>query len=401
MVDVLITYGWNRIAYNALRSLTTAGLSVAVGDMSSQNMSFGSRRKPQKWIYDSFYSHPERFIDQVCAALIRSKAKVYLPMHEETFIVARHINRFREIGVEVPVSDFEMLKQVHKKNTLSLLAESIGVPVPDNTQPKSLSDLPMIWDSLSGPAGCVVIKTLNTNSAKGVSYAHTKADFIEQYTKIVTSSDLQPCSFPLVQEYLSGVGVGVSQLYNHGVLKASFTHQRLREKNHTGGTSTARISCRYPKLEEYSTRLLSGMKWHGVVMTEYKYDPNRGEGWLIDVNPRYWGSLALALKAGVNFPLMAYQMACNGDVEPVKDYQEGVVVRWLLGDMLATLSSMKHERSLAPVGRFFTARQDGFDDWFGDDPMAFFRETRYYLDKLLRTRSVNPTTDALLDVDKI
>ena len=32
MADALITYGWNRIAYNALRSLTAAGVSVVVGD---------------------------------------------------------------------------------------------------------------------------------------------------------------------------------------------------------------------------------------------------------------------------------------------------------------------------------------------------------------------------------
>jgi len=401
MADVLITYGWNRISYNALRSLTAAGETVVVGDMAKRNMSFGARQKPATFLYESFYADPERFVEQVCTALVKHNAKVYLPMHEETFIVARHIDRFREIGVEVPICDFEKLKQVHKKNTLSILAEPMGIPVPRNAHPDSLTNLSTVWDEFSDPSGCVVIKALNTNSAKGVSYARTKEDFIRQYGAIVTESGLAPGSYPVVQEYLDGVGVGVSQLYNHGVLKASFTHRRLREKTYTGGTSTARISCRYPMLEEYSTRLLSGINWHGVVMTEYKYDPDRGQGWLIDVNPRYWGSLALAIKSGVNFPLLAFKMARDGDVEPVRNYREGVVVRWLLGDMLATLSSMKHERSLGPLLKFFTSKQDGFDDFFCDDPLVFVREAGYYLGKMLRTRSVNPTTDALLDVDTL
>lgn len=401
MADVLITYGWNRISYNALRSLTNEGVDVLMGDMAPRNMSFGSRKKPTTFLYDSFYSAPERFVDQVCAAIATHNPKVYLPMHEETFIVARYIDRFRELGVEVPISDFEMLKKVHKKNTLPLLAAAAGVPVPRYVHPESLKDLNVIWDEMSDPSGCVVIKMLNTNSAKGVSYARTKVHFLEQYKKIVAESNLNPDSYPIVQEYVSGVGVGVSQLYNHGVLKASFTHQRLREKTFTGGTSTARISCRYPRLEAYSTRLLSSMKWHGVVMTEYKYNPESQQGWLIDVNPRFWGSLALAIQSGVNFPLLAFTMARDGDIEPVNDYQEGVVVRWLLGDMLATLSSVKHQRSPAPLLKFFTMKQDGFDDLFLDDPLVFVREAIYYLTKMLRTRSLNPLTNALLDVDSL
>ncbi len=399
MADALITYGWNRIAYNALRSLSAAGVSVAVGDASSRNMSFGSRLRPATFRYDSFYANPGRFVDQVCAAIVAHRPAVYLPMHEETFVAARHIERFREMGVEVPVADFALLKQVHKKNTLTKLAEAAGVPVPRSIQPARLDDLPTVWDELSGPGGRVVIKALNTNSAKGVAYAAGRDELVRKYTAAVASADLAPDAWPLVQQHVAGDGVGVSQLYNRGVLKASFTHRRLREKTFSGGTSTARISCRHPELEEHSTRLLTGLKWHGVVMTEYKVDPVSGKGWLLDVNPRFWGSLALAIRAGVDFPLLAYRMARDGDVDPVRGYREGVVVRWLLGDMLATLSAVRHRRSLRPFWSFLTAKQDGFDDVFGDDPLAFAREARFYVAKMLRTRSVNPADEALLDVD--
>jgi len=401
MADALITYGWNRIAYNALRSLTNVGADVVVGDMSARNMSFGSRRKPATFRYESFYENPARFVDQVCEAIVAHRPKVYLPMHEETFIVARHIDRFRDLGVEVPITHFDNLKRVHKKNTLNMVAEAAGVPVPRHVHPTSLDDLPAVWDALAERAGAVVIKMLNTNSAKGVSYAHSKADFVRDYKDLVQAQDLTPDLYPVVQEYVAGVGVGVSQLYNHGVLKASFTHQRLREKTHTGGTSTARISARNPQLEAFSTQLLTHLKWHGVVMTEYKFNPETGQGWLIDVNPRFWGSLALAIRSGVDFPLLAYRMARDGDVDPVLDYKEGVVVRWLLGDMLAAASTAKHQRSLGPLLKFFTHKQDGFDDCFADDPLALLRETTYYLGKLVKTRSVNPTEDALLDVDTL
>lgn len=401
MADALITYGWNRLAYNSLRSLARDGVKVVVGDMTPGNMSFGSCYRPETFTYDSFYADPLRWLDQVCDAIRQHQPRVYLPMHEETFVVARHIERFRALGVAVPIGDFDTLKRVHRKDTLSEAAAASGVPVPRCVKPAALDELGDVWDTLADPSGCVVIKALNTNSAKGVSYAHSKQSFVHQYTELVSAAALEPKAYPLAQEYVSGVGVGVSQLYNHGELRASFTHQRLREKTHTGGTSTARVSVRNPMLEAHSTRLLTDLNWHGVVMTEYKYDPVRQQGWLIDVNPRFWGSLALAIRAGVDFPLLAYRMARDGDVEPVTSYREGVVVRWLLGDMLATLSTMKHDRSFLPLWRFCTGKQDGFDDLFLDDPSVFFREAWYYASKMLRTRSVNPTEDALLDVDTL
>lgn len=401
MADALITYGWNRIAYNALRNLTAAGVSVVVGDTSAHNMSFGSRRRPETFRYASFHTEPARFVDEVCAAIRAHGPEVYLPMHEETFVVARHIDRFRDLGVAVPVGDFELLKRVHKKNTLAELAAAAGVPVPRSVQPAALADLPAVWNELAGSARRVVIKALNTNSAKGVSYAAGRDEFVHLYTEAVSGNDLAPASWPLVQEYVAGVGMGVSQLYNRGALRASFAHRRLREKTYTGGTSTARVSCRAPDLEAHSTRLLGGLGWHGVAMTEYKVDPATGRAWLLDVNPRFWGSLALAIRAGVDFPLLAYRMARDGDVAPVTDYREGVVVRWLLGDMLATLSAARAERSLRPFLRFLAARQDGFDDLFRDDPFAFLRQARWYAAKLMRTRSVNPTDEALLDVDAL
>ena len=122
---------------------------------------------------------------------------------------------------------------------------------------------------------------------------------------------------------------------------------------------------------------------------------------MIEVNPRFWGSLALPIQAGVDFPYLLYKMAMDGDIEPVLDYREGIVMRWLVGDVLASLGYIKAKKSLKPVIDFFSFKGEKFDDLYMDDLMPFFTECTYYFSKFARTLSMNPTEDALLDVDKI
>jgi len=58
-----------------------------------------------------------------------------------------------------------------------------------------------------------------------------------------------------------------------------------------------------------------------------------GTPYLIEVNARFWGSLQLAVDAGVDFPWMLYRLAAGESVPPVDSYRIGIRNRWLLGDL--------------------------------------------------------------------
>jgi len=70
------------------------------------------------------------------------------------------------------------------------------------------------------------------------------------------------------------------------------------------------------------------MAWHGVAMVEFKVSAD-GTPYLMEVNARFWGSLQLAIDAGVDFPWLLYQLATGRDVESDDDYVTGVKSRWL------------------------------------------------------------------------
>jgi predicted ATP-grasp superfamily ATP-dependent carboligase len=112
-------------------------------------------------------------------------------------------------------------------------------------------------------------------------------------------------TFPvLVQERVEGEGVGVFVLVWDGVLQAVVGHRRIREKPPSGGVSVMRESTTVePVLLERSLGLLRDLGWeNGVAMVEYKVDPKSGQTWLMEINGRFWGSLQMAVDAGVDFP---------------------------------------------------------------------------------------------------
>lgn len=399
-IDVAITYAWNRVAYNVLRNLSLKGLEVAVGDTSAVAMAKKSKHCHYAFSHPSFYRDPKGFIESLKSTFYQLNPKVYFPIHEEIFVVSKYIEEFKDMGVQIPIHNFETLKSVHKKDLLNGIATKLGIPAPVTYKPKDLSELRSIWNDI-GSKGRVVLKMLNTTSAKGVFHLTSYEDLIKTYSSVIGIGNMAVENYPIIQEYVGGEGYGVSLLYNKGKKRAKFTHKRLREKIATGGTSTKRVSVKNPVIEEYAEHLLTSLKWHGVAMAEFRFDESSGKGWLIDVNPRFWGSLALAIHAGVDFPYLLYKMAVDGDIEPVTDYREGVIVRWILGDVVAAMSYMKAKKSLRPIMEFFSFKGEKYDDLYKDDLMPFFTECMYYFKKVVAAGSTNPVDEALLDVDNI
>ncbi|MCE9584015.1 MAG: ATP-grasp domain-containing protein, partial [Planctomycetes bacterium] len=156
----------------------------------------------------------------------------------------------------------------------------------------------------------------------------------------------------LIQERVEGEGWGVSVLMGEGgAVLAMFTHRRLREYPATGGPSTLRESARNPALEDAAVRLLRHIGWTGVAMVEFK---KRGDdAWLMEINPRFWGSLALAIESRVNFPLLLVQWARGQSFAPVLDWPLGVRARvFFPGDVLHFIKNPDRARMDPPLFDF-------------------------------------------------
>jgi hypothetical protein len=115
-----------------------------------------------------------------------------------------------------------------------------------------------------------------------------------------------------------------------------------------------------PDLLRRSVELLRRFGWEGVAMVEYKRDVETGQPFLMEVNGRFWGSLQLAIDAGVDFPRLLVDHALGRDVTPVMTWAAGVRCRWRLGEvdhLIARLRRNPTALSLPPdapsIGRAF------------------------------------------------
>jgi predicted ATP-grasp superfamily ATP-dependent carboligase len=204
---------------------------------------------------------------------------------------------------------------------------------------------------------------------------------------------LPASAYPLIlQQRIVGPGTGIFLLVWDGKVRATFAHRRLREKPPAGGVSVYRESIAAdPTLVESSRRLLARLGWQGVAMVEYKIDAATGTPYLMEINGRFWGSLQLAIDAGVDFPRLLMEVSAGGGPLSPPDWTVGVRSRWWWGDVdhvLAMFRGSATALSLPPdhpgrwktLGDFLVPRAVNRNETLQfDDPRPFIVETLEWL----------------------
>jgi predicted ATP-grasp superfamily ATP-dependent carboligase len=314
---------------------------VVAGD-SPKTLAGTSRFCPESLVYPSPSRKHEEFVETLKREGRARGITILFPM---TDVTTRCVLQHRDelSGVRIPIAPLEAFEALSDKWRLSTLAGDLNVPVPRTRVIVSPADLRGAVDAVGFP---LVIKPCRSHcgseSAAGspsVRYAWSMADLTD-----LTDGKKDPCQWPLlVQEYIAGHGRGVFALYDRGKPITFFAHRRLRERPPSGGVSVLSESVRPdPYLVDLTQRILDHVRWHGVAMAEFRIGPD-GAPYLLEVNARFWGSLQLAIDAGVDFPWLLYQLAAGIPPDPVKGYAIGVKSRWLLGDLDHLYLQLKHQ----------------------------------------------------------
>jgi predicted ATP-grasp superfamily ATP-dependent carboligase len=138
---------------------------------------------------------------------------------------------------------------------------------------------------------------------------------------------------PVVEELVSGKGIGISLLMNkEGRAVSAICHRRVREYSISGGPSACCESFYDDKMVRAAERLLSGIGFVGIAMVEFK-----GE-YLLEINPRIWGSFPLTYKADASFA-DDYVKLSNGETvtHPLDNYKLCVRMNFLFNDVIASI----------------------------------------------------------------
>ena len=287
--------------------------------------------------------------------------------------ISKHLSEFEKY-INVPILKYEHLnKALDKALTLKIAMEN-DIPCPHTFFPRNIEDIKNIPKDMYP----LVIK-FRRRHASGVAYAYTPSELI---TKYKVMHRIEP--FPLIQEYIPGTGVGFFALFNKDSKeRAVFAHKRIREYPITGGISAYCESIKDHNLQRYGLKLLKSMNWYGIAMVEFRLDNRDNLPKLMEVNPRFWGSMSLAIHAGVNFPYLLYKLAVDGDIKPVYSYKVGIKTRFLFIDLLACIQSFKNNsnkiRTIYHVFQPFFDKQSKYGVLSLDDPKP---SVQYIIDRI-------------------
>jgi len=390
-IKAFVTDGDERPALAIARSLGRRGISVLVGAERPVSLASSSRYCDRHVTYPSPYRSPAAFDWFVQDLVERERVDLVVPVSDvTTHLVARREEALRPRAA-IAAPPFHAFDLVSNKWTLLQRAAQLGIPIPRTHFVDGLAGLQAQLGRIDYPA---VVKPARSRMrtdggwlAGSVQYAHNESDLLRLYRE---SGHLT--AYPsLIQECVVGSGIGVFVLCDRGRLLTAFAHRRLREKPPSGGVSVLCESVAVDaELCRQAMRLLGPLGWHGVAMVEFKEDRRTGTPVLMEINGRFWGSLQLAIDAGVDFPFLSAQLALGErpDVPPI--YKVGVRSRWLLGDVDHLLIRLRHsDRDLPDTApsklRTFVdflklaAPNLRYDVWRRDDPRPAFHELRQYV----------------------
>ena len=240
------------------------------------------------------------------------------------------------------IPDKKSLEIAGDKNKTMLFAKKLKIPHPRTWFFTSKKELIEIIKTLKDNYE-YVIKPIESQGSRGIIYTNKK-----KLLEFNPFPYLREYKSALIQERISeeGEAIGVSILMDEkNECRAFFVHKRLQQYPNTGGPSTDRISIENKNLVDLSIRLLRSLNWKGVVMVEWKVDPKDKIPKLLEINPRFWGSLELAVRSGVNFPILYAKAAKNEEFSNIFNYKLGVRCRWLIpGEILRFLTQKKEKR---------------------------------------------------------
>ncbi|HYK11344.1 MAG TPA: ATP-grasp domain-containing protein [Gemmatimonadales bacterium] len=387
---VLLTDGDDRVSLAVARSLVSAGYDVhvtAAHHLSLAGVSRGVHAHYVRW-------HPlERPVDYawgVGSLARRLDAEVLIPISDESTESVLENADALPADISLPTPSLYAYRTVCDKALMLERAKSAGLGTPETIvlPNRQARNIPPEWFPIVlKPRRSVVSAEQMSVWGKRVK---TSVAFVAKPEDLTAAlARIPAAAFPvLAQRRVQGAGVGIFLLRWNGEYVAEFAHRRIREKPPAGGVSVYRESVPVdPVLGAAAKRLLDRLDWRGVAMVECKRDETTGEPLFMEVNGRFWGSLQLAIDAGVDFPSLLVACAFGRHLHPVTRYDTGIRGRWFWGDVdhlylrLTKSPEALHlppdEQSRAAIIRDFlrSRRGDREDVFRWLDPLPFAMES--------------------------
>lgn len=350
-MTVLILDGHSRAALETLQSLGRAGVLVDLASQIPDCLAMHSRYVARKLQQPSLESAAD-FQTWLREQDNLRNYTLIVPATEASLLGLRQLDENDPLRRKAVVAGDEALDMALDKEKTWQLAHQLGILTPSGVLLSTLSEIGPLqqFPVVLKPTHSKVIVDGGLRTL-AVAVVKNESERQEQLRRWLPFTPVQQ------QEYIHGRGVGVEFLFNRGRKIWHFAHERVHEYPLTGGASSYRRSIDPPvAMLQDAEKLLTALNWHGVAMVEFKIDA-KGQHWLMEINPRLWGSLALSIDAGVDFPLGLLQVAKREQPAPQPKYKVPYYTRDLRTDvdwLKCNIRADRHDPLLHTRSRAFS-----------------------------------------------
>ena len=299
-------------AYPIIRSLHNLGFKIVALFYSYRSPVF-SRFISMKFKLPNPYTDPRGYVVNVIDLVRKIEPRIVLPVG---FIDNLLLSKYKDVISKyafVPVPSYDSLIFVSNKLRTQALCDRLGIKYPKTIKAPSITTI-----KLSTP---IVIKGLSDSSKPKYIFSEK---MVKEHMQYLLGHG------QIFQEFIPGFGVGYFVLAAEGEPLLEFCHRRVIEVKPSGGASI--VACRYfdPRAYVYGRRIVKHLRWTGVLMVEFRKHLETGELYLMEINPKFWGSLELPVSLGYDFPAMFVKYVLYGEKPKLSVRKKPECFSWVL-----------------------------------------------------------------------
>lgn len=236
-------------------------------------------------------------IDIIHNVIHSTQADIILPVAGAMRFASKHYSELVAISPVTPTPALELFDRVVDKWTLTQFLIDHQVPIPETIL---IDDVGNLEDRISALTTPLILK-LTTGSAGQDIFA------FDDPASLVTflNSEKRGKGRYLVQSFIEGHDIRCGVLCRNGSILAYTIHEGVLGNARKFGSPAGIRFLKSQQVLEVAEKLIAKLKWTGIASVDFRYDRQEDAVKVLEINPRYWGSVVGALSAGVNFPYLA------------------------------------------------------------------------------------------------
>ena len=228
----------------------------------------------------------------------------------------------------VLIEDFEKLNRLSDKWHCYQLCQSLDIPMPRTILGASQNDMATVCETFNFP---VIAKPRNSFASKGLRIFKSP-DELKASIKAGIPPRFSDASY-IFQEMVYGELHDVTSCSVNGRVVSMLTQKRVATLYDFGGGGIINLTTDDKSLKAYAGRIISYLQWNGIL--EFDFIKDGRESYLLECNPKIWGTTALTVAAGLNMPqqLIDY-FVLKQPIKSLDKYEINLQYKWLFPECL-------------------------------------------------------------------